>query len=333
MENSLDLDQFPVAAPRIHPLEIFSTKKRVNISAPMVRYSKLPFRELIRRYNVDIAYTPMILSNVFKHSAYSRNFEFQTSLGDDPVIVQFAASTAVDFADAAELVAPYCSGVDLNCGCPQKWAIHEHIGSYLMEDPEMIRDMVRQAKARTSQRQFGGQGGSFPISVKIRVHPDLRKTVDLVRMVEAAGADWITVHGRTRQMKNTQPVNLDAIKLMKESVSVPLVANGDVFSLDDANGIFDHCKTDGVMAARGLLENPALFSGAATTPWECVEEYVRLGIAYGSTTHIFHHHIMFMLDKLMSRAEKRYFNTISTIPGIVDYLQDHYGMDIGGIHS
>ena len=87
----------------------------------MVRYSKLPFREVVREYNVDVAFTPMILSDVFKYSTFSRDVEYQTNPKDDPVIVQFAASNATDLADAAELVARDCNGVDLNCGCPQKW--------------------------------------------------------------------------------------------------------------------------------------------------------------------------------------------------------------------
>ena len=71
---------------------------------------------------------------------------------------------------------------------------------------------------------------------------------------------WITVHGRT-PYERTSPVNYDAIKLCKESVSVPLVANGDVFSIDDAHRIHEQTGVDGVMAARGILANPGMFAG------------------------------------------------------------------------
>jgi tRNA-dihydrouridine synthase 4 len=88
----------------------------VKVCAPMVRYSKLPFRHVVRNYNVDIAFTPMILADVFKHSKFSREIEYQTNDSDDPVIIQFASANAKDFADSAELVAPFTNGVDLNCG-------------------------------------------------------------------------------------------------------------------------------------------------------------------------------------------------------------------------
>lgn len=104
------------AVPRQSPLDLISDERPwLKICAPMVRYSKLAFRELVRNYGCDVAYTPMILASVFKHSAVARQVEFQTSATnpvENPVVVQFAASNAIDLADAAELVAPYCNGVD-----------------------------------------------------------------------------------------------------------------------------------------------------------------------------------------------------------------------------
>eukprot|EP00842_Homolaphlyctis_polyrhiza_P004639 jgi/Hompol1/5176/HPOL_001228-RA len=302
-----------------------SDRPYMRICAPMVRYSKLPFRELVRSYGVDLAYTPMILSDVFKHSQISRDTEFTTNKHDNPVITQFAASNATDLADAAELVAPFTNGVDLNCGCPQKWAISECIGSYLMDKPELVRDMVKQVKSRTQSVKMS-DGSSFPCSIKIRIHPDLAKTVEFVRRAESVGVDWITVHGRTRTQKNSEPVNLDGIRVAKESVGVPVFANGDVFTLEDADRIVKETGVDGVMAARGLLENPALFTGAEKTPFECVERFTRLSVGYGSTHFIFHHHLMYMLDASMSRAEKRSFNCLSSTPAVIDYLGSHWGI-------
>ncbi|KAJ3012897.1 tRNA-dihydrouridine(20a/20b) synthase [NAD(P)+]-like protein [Thoreauomyces humboldtii] len=298
----------------------------LTICAPMVRYSKLPFRELVRNYGVDLAYTPMILADVYKHSKISRDMEFRTNHRDEPVIVQFAASSPVDLADAAELASPYANGVDLNCGCPQGWAAKEKIGAALMEEPELVRDMVRQVKARTSGVRMA-DGEHFPVSIKIRVHPDIRKTIEFVKRAESVGVDWITVHGRTRRQKSSEPVDLDAIKIVKEDATVPIFANGDVFSLEDADRIVEHTRADGVMAARGLLENPALFAGYKHTPIECVQKFVRLSTAYGSTHFIFHHHLMYMLESSMSRAEKKTFNILSSGPGVIDYLQSHYGID------
>ncbi|KAF9362869.1 tRNA-dihydrouridine(20a/20b) synthase [NAD(P)+]-like protein [Mortierella sp. NVP85] len=308
--------------PRTDIMQLFSTRTRpLNVCAPMVRYSKLPFRELVRRYNCDIVYTPMILADVFFASNYSRECEFSTNILDDPVVIQFAASNGVDLANAAEMAAPYVSGIDINCGCPQKWAIQEKIGSHLMSDPETVRDMIRMTKARVN----------VPCSIKIRIHKNLRETEEFVKRALSVGVDFITVHGRTRNQKSTVPVNLQGMKLVKEVSTVPVLANGDVFSVEDANAIVEATGVDGTMAARGILENPALFAGYNTTPWECIENYVDLALSYGTNAFIFHHHLMYMFERTMSNAERRTFNSLTTVPSILDYLEDNYNLDIIGL--
>ncbi len=98
----------------------------------MVRYSKLPFRLLVREYGADIVYTPMILAHEFIRSQIARDSDFTTCSverettpdgREHALIAQFASSDAVEFARAAELIAPWVDGVDLNCGCPQSWAL------------------------------------------------------------------------------------------------------------------------------------------------------------------------------------------------------------------
>ncbi|KAJ3116265.1 tRNA-dihydrouridine(20a/20b) synthase [NAD(P)+]-like protein [Phlyctochytrium bullatum] len=319
--------------PRTSVLEVLEKRKAeggyLRIAAPMVRYSKLPFRDVVRMFDVDVAFTPMILSDVFKKSQIARDCDFTTNAADDPVIVQFAASKPVDLADASQLVAPHASGVDLNCGCPQKWAIAEEIGCFLMDEPELIKEMVRQTRDRlvaSPARLSNGQSASC--SIKIRVHPDIRQTVELVKRAESVGVDWITVHGRTKKMRSTEPVQLDAIKTVKEMATVPIFANGDIFTLKDADETVAYTGCDGVMAARGLLENPALFSGYEVTPRLAIEAYARAGIGYGSSHFIYHHHLMYMTEKSMCRAAKKNFNILSSIPACLDYLEEHFGIDL-----
>lgn len=282
----------------------------------MVRYSKGAFREVIRDYNVDIAYTPMILADVFRSSEFARR-DYTTNDKDCPVVVQFAAHDPVDLAQAAQLVAPYADGIDLNCGCPQRWAYKEQIGSYLSSKPELVQDLVRSVKGAVST----------PCSIKIRKHPtDIRQTVELVRRAQMMGADWITVHGRTRHQKSTEPLDYDIIKLVKESVSVPVLANGNIFSLADAETMYERTGVDGVMVARGLLQNPALFADYEHTPLKCVEKYINLAIAYGTPTFILHHHIMYMMESTMSNVERKTFNCLSSTPAILDHLSAYYGI-------
>ena len=214
-------------------VEMLRSAETTTICAPMVRYSKMPFRHLVRRYACDIAYTPMIISDSFLQSASCRDSEFTTNALDRPLVVQFAAAKPRDFADAAEMVAPYADGVGLNAGCPQRWAMKEGYGAEMIKKPELLKDYVRMARA-----QCAGAGDDFAVSVKIRLHKDVKRTVEMCQQLEHVGVSYIDVHGRTA-VERHQPVHYDAIKLIKENVGVPVVANGDVTSLKEVEQIAD----------------------------------------------------------------------------------------------
>lgn len=302
------------------PLDLLNSGEMVKICAPMVRYSKQAFRHLVRKYGVDIAYTPMIVSDSFVKSQKARDAEFTTNQGDRPLIVQFAANNATDLANAAELVYRYSDGVDLNCGCPQRWAIAEGYGVHLLSHPELVRDMVHQTRNRLCD-------SNFTTSVKIRICQDIRKTVDFCQKLEAAGVSFVTVHGRTKDQRS-EPVNVDAIWTVKDSLQIPVVANGDVTSMKKAEDICQATGVNGVMAARGMLDNPAMFSGFKHTPAQCVEDWLQLSAELGCPLTQFHHHLMFMLDHVLSRSEKRIFNALTSYSAVVDYLRNAHSIGL-----
>ncbi|KAF8535561.1 Dus4 protein [Trichophaea hybrida] len=302
-----------------HPRRLLEAAKAAGrplyVQAPMV--SKLPFRALVRDYGVDLCYTPMILAKEFVRSENARRSDFTTNAGDAPLVVQFGAHDVTDFARAAEMVAPYCDGVNLNCGCPQSWAIQEGVGCALMKKPELVREMVLAAKKRC--------GDGFCVSIKIRIHPDLEETAEFVRIVETSGVDYITVHGRTRNTRSSLPVNLDGIKRVKEVATVPVVANGDVFTLEDATRIARVTGVDGVMAARGLMTNPALFAGFQKTPWGAVERFMDYVMEFTIPSRLTQHHICEMLDGLVLKKERsQMYETVTTIVELVDWLDERF---------
>jgi len=106
----------------------------------------------------------MIMSNSFVQSQKARDIEFTTNTKDRPLIVQFAANNAEDFASASQLVYPYSDGVDLNCGCPQRWAAKEGVGAVLINKSELVCEMVKEARKRLNYDE------NFSVSVKIRIH-------------------------------------------------------------------------------------------------------------------------------------------------------------------
>lgn len=203
----------------------------------MVRYSKLPFRLLCASYNTHLTYTPMILAKEFIRSPHARASDFTTCPLDRPLVVQFASKSPSDISRAAEMAKPYCDGVNLNCGCPQSWACQEGVGAALMKSPELVAEMVRAVKERC--------GEGFCVSVKIRVHNDVEETRRFVRIVEEAGVDYITVHGRTKNTRSSEPVDLEKIRAVKEVAAVPVLANGDVWSAEDVKRIVEFTGVDG----------------------------------------------------------------------------------------
>jgi tRNA-dihydrouridine synthase 4 len=306
--------------PENHPLKVIARANALgrpaHIAGPMVRYSKLAFRQTIRHFDVDIVYTPMILAREFVRNQYARVSDFTTNPQDTPVIVQLGANNELDVGRAAEMLKPYCDGIGLNCGCPIKEQVREGVGAALMLKPELVASMVRRIK------QVCGE--QFCVEVKIRIHRDLTDTVRFVKMVEAAGADYISVHGRLKTQRSSEPPNLDAIKLVKNTVKCPVVANGDAFSLEDVKSIAEYTGVNGVMAARGILANPAMFAGYETTPWHAVELFWDYVTAYGLPYRLTQHHFSEMLDKTLSKKQKKSMNECQNLVQLIQWFDDRF---------
>jgi len=146
----------------------------------------------------------------------------------------------------------------------------------------------------------------------------------------------ITVHGRTRRQASSHPVNLEGIKFAREEAAsssmmngaVPVVANGDVFTLHDARKTREFCGVHGVMSARGLQENPALFAGYERIPLSGIERFVNLSAQNGFLFPLFHRHLADMLGAwFSSREEKKFFNMLSSAPSVIDFLEETYQLD------
>lgn len=284
----------------------------VKMVSPMVRYSKMPFRVLCRKYHADLAFTPMILADDVSRKSVLLPEEFTTNAEDRPLVAQFATNKAIELGLAAEKLSPYIDGIDLNCGCPQKWVISEGIGAVLSSKPQLVKDMVWEVKKRLP---------NMPMSIKIRLQKDMRTTVDLVQKAEAAGVEWITVHGRTPQERGHNKVHVNAISFIKSIAHVPVIANGDMFTPGDMDAVVQATKVDGIMCARGALANPAMFAQYDVVPLQCVIDYFELALEFGGLFVTHHHHLMFMLFGRISKADRREFSLLRSMVGVIDFFQ------------
>ncbi|KAK4902739.1 tRNA dihydrouridine synthase [Elasticomyces elasticus] len=320
----------------VHPrvLQLFEAARAdgrpVNVSAPMVRYSKLPFRLLAQDYGVDITYTPMILAHEFIRSSIARDSDFttcpqerHTTTNGRPhaLVAQFASSEPTEFARAAELIGPWVDGVDLNCGCPQSWAVKDGIGCSLMSKPTLVAQMVRAARLRLRPEQS--------VSVKIRIHKNLDETVRWVKEVEDAGVTFITVHGRTKSQRSSTSPDYAAILELRKHISVPLVANGDAYKSSDVDEIVKLTKADGVMAARGILENPTLFAGHDVTTAEAVKKFLGYAIRCPIPLPLVLHHISEMTARMpeMGKRERKRLMDCRDLVELVDWVEEKWGQE------
>lgn len=289
----------------------------VKVCAPMVRYSKVQFRTLVKNYGVDLCFSPMILADSFCQNSKARYNEFATTVSDSPLIVQFAANNRDDFVDASKLVYEYADGVDLNCGCPQKWAMKDGYGCALLSKPEVIHDLVRGIR--------NSLPNSFSVSVKIRILKELNRTIEMCQQLEKCGVSFLTVHGRTPTQKSGDKVNAAALQDVVDSVKIPIIANGGIKTLDDADNLHEQVKCSGIMAASGLLTNPALFSGATRTPLSCVKMWMDMKDKESDkiTFQCYHHHLVFMLEKVLTKQEKQVFNHLKSFESVDVFLQEY----------
>lgn len=241
-------------------------KKPKYVVAPMVDQSFLAFRMLTRKYNAELCYTPMFHSKIFAHDATYRKKYFTTAPEDRPLVVQFCANEPLYLLKAAKFVEDRCDAVDLNLGCPQNIARKGNYGAFLMDNPTLVFELVSILHKYLK----------VPVFCKMRVFPDMEETVKFAKMLESAGCQLLTVHGRTREQKGHQQglANLDIIRRIKEELSIPVIANGNIREFSDVQKSLDATKADGVMSAETILCNPALYSGKTVHPCDISHEFM-----------------------------------------------------------
>ena len=232
--------------------EIYGTDFPI-ILAPMAGITDLPFRILCKEQGADVMVTEMISAKALFYGNKNTLPLMQTEEEEKPIGVQIFGSEPELMGEMAHKIEDKgFSYIDINMGCPAPKISSNGSGSALMKNPRLCGEIVKAVTAVTD----------IPVTVKIRKgwDDDSVNAVEVAKICESAGAAAITVHGRTRQQYYKPPVDYDIIKAVRESVSVPVIANGDIDNAERAKEVMDITGCDLVMIGRATLGNPWIFS-------------------------------------------------------------------------
>lgn len=246
--------------------QIGNVKLKNNVvMAPMAGISNSAYRTIIKDMGCGLIVAEMVSDKAIAYGNKKTIDMLYMTDYERPLSQQIFGSDTHSFVSAAKFIESnmHPDIIDINMGCPvPKVALSAQAGSALLKNPDKVYSIVKSVVDAVS----------VPVTVKIRSGWDSNhiNAVEIAKIVEKAGASAITVHGRTRVQGYSGAADLDIIKKVKESVSIPVIGNGDIRSCYDAKHMIDYTKCDAVMIGRGILGNPWLIK-------ECVD-YLEKGI-------------------------------------------------------
>ena len=238
-------------------------QSRVSL-APMAGITDYVLRTLVRKYSKNALLTTEMISSEYLAQTLNGRSGVEILKRDEnhsPISYQISGHKPEMMRKAAEFLTQYADMIDINMGCPVKKVVGGQDGAALMRTPELAADLVRAVKDGTDK----------PVSVKFRLGYTANEMnyVEFGQAMQDAGAEFITIHGRTRAQMYTGHADWAKIKALKQNVDIPVFANGDITSIEDAIECLELSCADGVAIGRGAIGDPTLIAR--------IEHYLKTG--------------------------------------------------------
>lgn len=223
--------------------------------APLAGITDAPFRRICKEQGAGLVYSEMISGKGLYYNDKATERLLKIYEDEKPVAFQIFGSEPEIMGITAEKLADRENCIlDINMGCPVPKVVKNGEGSALLKEPKLVEAIIKAAVAKAKK----------PVTAKIRIgwNADCINAVEIAKAIEAAGASAVGVHGRTREQYYSGKADWEVIRQVKESVSIPVIGNGDIFNGRDAIRMLEETGCDFVMIARGALGNPWIFREA-----------------------------------------------------------------------
>lgn len=217
--------------------------------APMAGITDYVLRSLVRKYSKNALLTTEMISSEFLAQVKGGDIT-KRDTDHSPISYQISGHKPHLMRAAAEYLTPFADMIDINMGCPVNKVVKGQDGCSLMRNPSLAADLVKAVKDGTDK----------PVSVKFRLGYTLDELnfVEFGEQMQEAGAEFITIHGRTRSQMYSGVADWKSIRKLKENVDIPVFANGDILTVDDAIRCIEESGADGVAVGRASMGDPTL---------------------------------------------------------------------------
>ncbi|MFH1455914.1 MAG: tRNA dihydrouridine synthase DusB [archaeon] len=227
------------------------TLKGKLILAPMAGVTDVAFRLLCKQYGAALVYTQFVNINALANNNQATLNLAKTVEEERPVAIQLFGSRLDNLSKAVKVIKDQADIIDFNFGCPSPVVVNQGAGAALLRRPQRMKEII----------QIIIKESGKPVTAKIRSGFSKREinAIQIAKQLEEAGVSAITLHARTLDQGYSGKADWDLISQVKESVSIPVIGNGDVKTGPDAKKMLDITGCDGVMIGRAAMSNPHLF--------------------------------------------------------------------------